>query len=385
MSKRQSVIICVLYGCVTVALSLLLLFLPKDRISPRENRYLATKPSFSAEALISGELASDFSAFCADHFPFRDALLRLDSSAELALGRLETGGVMVGRDRCLIKRLEYNDGEILEDNLCSLESLLSVSRKMGKRAVFFCAPRAVDVLVDSCPPFFDAERSDRAWEKVENAESVRDELRKRAEKGEYVFYRTDHHWTSLGAYYAYCALGESLGYTPYGLDDFEPKEVCTDFFGTTYSSVLLGKIPPDSITAYRYEGDERLRAVDGQTQRELPLYDCSALEGSSKYDFFLGGNRAFIRIENEGKPHLTVVKDSYGNSLIPFLARHFSIDAVDPRYLREPLEDAVKGLLDSRDSAGLLVLFGLDTLSTERLYSGVTHTAIAVYGVDTRE
>lgn len=365
MSKKHSFIICAVYGAVVVILSALLFAVPKDDFSPRENRMLATMPRLSAESLINGEFSKGFSSFCADRFPLRTAWLTLNSSFELGLGKLEAGGVMLGADQNLIKRLEYGDLGKLEDNLRAIDSLCQYAESKGGEGVFFCAPRSVDVLESYCPPFFDPEKSGEVWKRVKSAVTVTDELRARADSGEYVFYKTDHHWTTLGAYYAYRQLGEQLGFDPYPLSDFTAEAVCEDFLGTSYSSSLMPFVSQDTITAYRYEGDGNIRVTDALTEKSLSLYHRDALKGSSKYDFFLGGNRALLRIESKDKPRLILVKDSFANSLIPFLARHFNIDAVDPRYLREPFDAVFTRLCDSADSPRVLILFGIDTLTAD--------------------
>ena len=362
MSKKHSTIICAVYCAVVLTLSCLLLFLPKEDFSPRENRMLAEMPHLSAESLADGKFADRFSEFCADRFPFRPSWLTLNSSVELGLGKLETKSVMTGANKNLIKRIEYNKYENLEKNLSKIENICAQAKEQGAKAVFLCAPRAIDVLGNYCHPVFDGQRSDRVWEHVDTAKTLTDTLCQKASAGEYVFYKTDHHWTSLGAYCAYCKLGEELGFTPYPLSDFTPETVSENFYGTTYSSALPPAASPDTITAYRYEGDEKITVTDLYTKKGSALYDYSALEGSSKYDFFMGGNKAHLRVES-GKPRLILIKDSFANSVIPFLSRHYDIDVIDPRYLREPIDTLISRLYSNGAAPDLLLLFGIDTLN----------------------
>ena len=361
MSKKYSTVICALYCVLVLSLSALLFFLPKEDFSPKENRILAKMPRLSAENLIDGRFSEDFSSFCADRFPFRASMLTLNSSFELGLGKLEARGVMSGADKSLIKRLEYNNYERLKENLSVIDEIREYAQSKGKKAVFFCAPRAVDVLGGYCHPLFDTQKSKEVWEHVKDAETITEALSHKAEQGEYVFYKTDHHWTTLGAYYTYVRLGKLLGYSPYPLSDFTLETVSNDFYGTTYSSCLLPDVSPDKITAFRYEGDEEISVTDTSTQKVSGLYDFSVLDTSSKYDFFLGGNRAHLKIKS-GKPRLTVIKDSFANSLLPFLARHYDIDVIDPRYLREPLENFLADIFSDEEPSDVLILFGVDTL-----------------------
>ena len=223
------------------------------------------------------------------------------------------------------------------------------------------------MLTDYCPPLFDSCQSQEIWKQVKGAVSVNELLKGKAKAGEYIFYRTDHHWTSYGAYLAYKELGKELGYTPYELSDFRAEELSTSFYGTTYSASLFPFTLPDTLSAYRYDGDEKLKVSDMITKKELHLYDYSALAKTSKYDFFLGGNRALTKIEG-GKPMLIVIKDSFANSLIPFLTKHFDMVIIDPRYLREPIETTLERLFSEHEPTSLVFIFGIDTLATGRIF-----------------
>ena len=363
MSKKLSFTLCALYAGVVIAVWTAFLFLPTKDFSATENRMLAQAPQLSAESLFDGSYTKSFSEFCADQFPLRNSLLSLNSSYELGLGKLESNGVMFAQDKNLVKRLEYAELGMLKANLSAIDAIRDTSRGYGVDSVFFCAPRAADVLEHFCPaPFASGEKE---WTLTEqhNPMTATEILKAKAESGEYVFYKTDHHWTTLGAYYAYRELGKALGYTPYFLSDFSPETVSESFFGTSYSASLFPTATPDKITAMRYDGDSEITVSDVSTDKILPLYDTSALAGSSQYDFFLGGNKAHLRIESGGKPRLIVIKDSFANSLIPFLTRHYDIDLIDPRYLRQPLEDILVPLYRQKEKPTLLLLFGIDTLT----------------------
>lgn len=363
MSKKLSFTLCVIYVGIVIAVWAAFLFFPDKEFSATENRMLAQAPQLSAESLFDGSYAKNLSDFCADQFPLRNSLLSLNSSYELGLGKLESNGVMFAKNKNLIKRLEYTDYDMLNANLSAIDAIRETAKGYGVDSVFFCAPRTADVLEHFCPkPFTSGEKE---WALIEQytALTSTEILKSKAEAGKYVFYKTDHHWTTLGAYYAYRELGKALGYTPYSLSDFEAETVSESFFGTSYSASLFPFATPDKITAMRHDGDGEITVSDASTGKTLPLYDTSVLKGSSQYDFFLGGNKAHLRIESGNKPRLAVIKDSFANSLIPFLARHYDIDLIDPRYLRQPLEDILVPLYEQDEKPTLLLLFGIDTLT----------------------
>ena len=186
---------------------------------------------------------------------------------------------------------------------------------------------------------------------------------------QYLYYRNDHHWTSLGAYVAYLELSDELGYTPISLDSFTRVSVADDFLGTTHSSAGLPFTSFDSIDLYRYEGDEdyTVEVVMGDTVQKLDgLYDLTKLGSKDKYSVFLGGNYSHVRVTKDGdaeREKLVIIKDSFANSLLPFLARHYRILAVDPRYKTGGLQT----IANEVDLA--LVLCGMQTLTEATFFA----------------
>jgi hypothetical protein len=144
------------------------------------------------------------------------------------------------------------------------------------------------------------------------------------------WYRTDHHWTTEGAYEAYRLLGARLGYTPYPKSDFQPETVSEAFYGTSAGATGIPFLPPDRIELWHFAGENAIEVrYDGKAGT---LYDRQKLRTRDQYAVFQGGNHALTELRTEGLPTLLVIKDSFANSLLPFLARHFTVVAVDPRY-----------------------------------------------------
>ena len=164
--------------------------------------------------------------------------------------------------------------------------------------------------------------------------------------GEEIYYRTDHHWTSLGAFRAYEALADTLGYTPVDLSELTPTVVSENFCGTTYSSSGFFWITPDRIMTYVPEPED-LTAERYTTSVPVTseLYCEEMLETKDQYRFFLGGNtpRAILRTGDDSLPSLLLIRDSYSDSLSPFLLRHFSeIHLLDLRYYRSSISAYVR-------------------------------------------
>jgi len=325
-------------------------------------------PSLTAEAVLEGEYTEGLSCYVRDRLPLRSALLKTKSLAEYAALKGENNGVMAARNGYLVKRFSYNREQLaqLERNLAAAEKLCRTVAQYGRPSVFVCAPRAADVMKSLCPPF--SEPYD-VWKLAEahGAFSLTEMLQKKAEEGQAVWYRTDHHWTTLGAYYAYEALGEVLGYAPYPREAFEGQSVSDSFLGTTYSACLFPMTRPDTVAAMRFAGDEAFVCKDMATGTERRgFYRTEALEGKDKYEYFLGRNVAHLRIvkeTEEPRPTLLVVKDSYAQCMVPFLARHYDIELIDLRYFRTDAATTLHTLMTSPSFAGLLVLCNVDSLT----------------------
>lgn len=159
-------------------------------------------------------------------------------------------------------------------------------------------------------------------------------------RNEYIYFRTDHHWTALGAYYAYTDFCGAKGITPEELDSYETKEF-DGFLGSFYSDTNRSKVlkkNPDTVTAYLPNMDAVCHVEDAQGVRyDSPvIYDETNADASLKYSAFIAGDNPYTEIENreltDGSA-CVVVKDSFGNAFIPFLVDHYqTIYVIDFRY-----------------------------------------------------
>lgn len=182
-----------------------------------------------------------------------------------------------------------------------------------------------------------------------------------AERDQPIFYKTDHHWTTQGAYVAYLELCKQMGLTPLNKEEFNIRQVTSEFYGSLYSKSGFRHLQPDSIELYLPKDPEKYAITyidEGQTTDSL--YEIELLQGKDKYAVFLNGNHALIQIKTahpNGKK-LLVVKDSYANSFIPFLLKHFSeIDVVNLRYYEEDLASFV----NEHDIDDMLLLYNATT------------------------
>ena len=209
------------------------------------------------------------------------------------------------------------------------------------------------------------------------------------DNGEYVYYKTDHHWTSLGAYNAYCEIIKSYGLTPYSLDDFSRETFTTSFVGTTFAKAGAVFGGADTIELFRYEGDEDYTTTIIKGDKKTVLQGFYNKEKyrdiNDKYSVFIGsddtsdgGNNAVtIVAKNTGEKRqkLILIKDSFGNSIVPFLARHFDLVILD---LRTSTQDFTSYLEDP-DLAHILVLYNMETFMNDAKISDAASRIIPYY------
>ena len=348
-----------------VSFALSLCFLPKKDFSAKERRALASFPALSVTSVLNGRFFDSLSDFCTDQFPLRERFTALVASTERTLGKQENNGILFCREGYLVARGEYDDLSVATANLTAIRTLADTTSLPTTVCIL---PRAVDVLTPYLPHGYDHARSDDIHtllkEMLPCNEDLTAPLTSAAENGTPIFYRTDHHWTTAGAYLAYTKLAPSLGFTPYAAEYFTPTVVTDSFLGTTFSRSGLATATPDTIMLYRYAGDERYAVTNGETGKQTHgLYDMNALHADDPYEVFLGGNFAHLAVtdtDHPEKPTLLIFKDSFANSLVPFLALHFQLVLVDPRYEQA----SAQSLLDEVQPDRVLILLGADTVAT---------------------
>lgn len=341
--------------------------------SEKENRYLAEKPEFSFDALWSGEFTKGYETFITDQFPLRDNWIGWKTGVERLMLRQDSNGVYFGKDGYL---LEKHGSETFETGQAerNAESLAEFVKKQKERFApehlqVLLVPTASQVLTAKLPlfasPYDQRVYLDRISELLPDGYLLDTEpvLSEHAE--EYVYYRTDHHWTALGAFYAYQEWCERTGLTPYAKEDFEVEEATEEFYGTLDSKVNT-KVKPDSMVLYHLkEGRDYMLTYDRSDDVRDTLYDYSALETKDKYRVYLGGNYGEVDIRTSlrnGKT-LLVVKDSFAHSFVPLAANHYErVLMVDLRYFNMALDSYI----EENDVTDVLVLYNLANLAEDK-------------------
>ena len=324
----------------------ILQFVTADRsFSERENRYLQTIPKFSFSELFQGDFTEDFEDYCADQFPFRDHWITLNARYEQFTGKKETNGVFLCEGERLITPFSAPDASSLRRRVMAVEAL---REKIRVPLTLALIPDSAELYGELLPKGAPCDSQESLIESIRQMTEIPmadllTPLRQHKNDGKDLFYRTDHHWTSYGAYFGYQGLCDALGMESIPIERFTPQTVSESFYGTAYSSSGYTWIAPDHMERY-VDPTSAVKVVSyqGGEEKEIPLYKEESLTVKDKYTYFLGGNtpRSILYGQDESLPKLLLLRDSYTDSLAPFLLSHFSeIHLLDMRYyLGSPAE-----------------------------------------------
>lgn len=349
MSNAKKISAIIFFLAITIV-PLLILFLPQKTFSENENRVLTGFPSASWDNIESGKFMKDFEGFFADHFILRDEWIAAKTKTELLMGKKEVNGVFVLKDR-LIQKVEDYDRTLVAKNVNAINQF---AKRVGIPCAMMLVPTACEIQkdqLDSNAPVLNQKMLiESVYSRMDGQLSTIDAYSPLySSKDEYIYYKTDHHWTSLGAYLGYSAASKALGYQSVPLNSFDIQHASHDFYGTLYSKVIYDQTGPDTIDYYSYPKGTSVSKVVVDNGREKKEYDSmyfrEYLDQKDKYSSFLGSNQPFVTVRSNapGGKKLLVIKDSYAHSLVPFLTQHYSeITMVDMRYINVNLKDKLK-------------------------------------------
>ena len=348
---------------------------PDREKSVKENRMLATKPKFRLSSLISGDYDEKFEAYMDDQFVGRDMWRKLKVTVDRIGGSRLENGVYIGTNGQLLEQIEVADENHLAANIKAIKSFSESQSKIPVRMML--VPDAANVLNHSLPSLAKAEDQTQMFSMVrkdlgDSVEwiDVSTELNKH--KTEKIYYKTDHHWTTLGAFYAFQAAAPSLGIEGDLSGKYVSYAVSDSFNGmlASKSGVNLGEKEQIDIYVPTEEDTDLIVDYVDEGKRSTSLYDSSKLKEKDQYTVFLGGNSSLldIRTVSTSTKRLLLVKDSFANSFIPFLTPYYrEIVVVDPRYYSGTIND----LMDSYRISEVLFLYSGNTFFKDNNISGV--------------
>ncbi len=366
MSKKFNIFLSALFCTFLGGMLVISTILPDKDFSQLENRNLSKPPKISLQAIQDGDFMADAEKYVSDHLVGRDLWVSIKSWCERLTGKQENNGVYFGSEGTLINRLETPDLDKLDKDMAHLDKLVS---GVDAPVYFGLIPSAAAIWSDRLPqgaPTADEKAIiDQLYSKTQ-ANTIDLYGMLNGHKDEDVYYRTDHHWTSLGAYYGYAALMDAMGMEAVSLDSLTPTTVTEDFNGTIFSTSGVRWVAPDTIETYI--SDEGLEVTCYPEGSPVPgrLYVEEKLSVKDKYSFFLGGNLqplCTIKTQNTDAPKVLLVRDSYSDSLAPFLTQNFSeIHLWDFRTNYTSLQDYIR----ENEIDNVVVLYSIPNFVSDR-------------------
>ncbi len=313
-------------------------FLSDDReFSEMENRVLATKPEFSYEKLIAGDFADDLEKYLSDQLFMKDSFVMLKNNSDLLSGKDRLGSVYYSDGR-YIREFVENEQQI-NSSINYINNWISANQISKDKVSFVLIPTASYVYGDQLPDSSTSDSEENTFKIIEDNfngtfVSMKDIFKDA--KDENIYFRTDHHWTMYGAYLGYEHLMQQLGKEAVKLSDFTRIDLDNGFFGSLYSQAPLFNVDADNVTFYDYENLNYTVTYEltGEERDSFLIED--NFISKDKYTALFGGNYGRLTITNHDNPDgekLIVFKDSYSNSIIPYLISHYSvIEVIDLRY-----------------------------------------------------
>ena len=363
----------VLFVAFIFAMAIWFVVNPKADYSSSEKRYLQQFPETSVDTVLSGEFSEKFETYFADHFPQRNMWVGLNSYYNLGIGLNGRNGVYNSADGYLINVPVDKENYVRKN----IRVLAEFKEKIGDVPMtVMLAPSTGYIATDKLPLIHDsynddtyfAETAKTLGESGVNFVDLRETFKQKYAEGVQLYYRTDHHWTTDGAYEGYVKLCEKLGVQPADKDSFA-KTAYGGFYGTTYSTSGYWLTKPDSITVYdNQENTDKNITVkiseDGKDNHYGSMFFYNHIDEDDKYPVFLDGNHALTEIQNKNAKNgtIVVIKDSFSHSLAPFLAENYSkVVLVDLRYYKQSVSELIK----KENPEQVVALYGIDNLATD--------------------
>ncbi|MGE7091806.1 DHHW family protein [Lysinibacillus sp. NPDC048646] len=359
------------YGFVGTMLliALLLVLLPHQRFSDLENRYLQAVPHLTWESLRSKKYAEEAERFITDHFPFRDKWLWVKSTSEKVRLQQENNGIYKGKDGYLFEKFLEPDYTKVQQYVESVN--LFATNYSDVNITFMLAPTSIGLYPERLPwkaPVYSEKQvnqfiSDHMHKEIPFMNGF-DFLEPHT--SEAIYYRTDHHWSTYGAYLAYVAYAARKGWRALPENEFVIETASDSFLGSYHTRSQFTGVKPDTIQVYipRRDVTTEMYIADSD-QKMTTMYDKSFLTKKDQYSYFLGGVHALMKLTTELAPQqieqdkLLVIKDSYAHNVIPFLTNHVSeIHVIDLRYYN----GSIAKYMTEHGIEDVLLLFNTATL-----------------------
>lgn len=407
MKSFKIIKIGVFWGCVA-GISLWGM-IQKDRsFSPNENRYLETVPEFSVSTFMDGSFQEKLEDYLNDQIVGRDLWITIKTAIQKGVGNTNIGGAYIGKNGYDFEKIlpEQVDESLIARNTQAIQKFFDSCVEQGlpkEQLSFLLVPTSGMILADQLPEharIFDQKACMQTIKEGLSSYNIVDATLPlfQAAKEQQVFYKTDHHWTTDGAFAVYQDWCTQTGKAVKEKEDYIRRKVTNSFRGSLYSKVLDADSAYDAMYAYMpieplpYE-------VTIRDKTSNSVFDASRLQEKDKYAYFFGGNYTEVLIrtinfqqtndsmaqtsantslsaganstvladlvtkQKNAQKNLLVIKDSFANSFVPFMVNDYDeIRMLDLRYFKGNVQEYIKEHAISE----VLVLYNVSNFITDK-------------------
>ena len=369
--KRSCLWLVLFFGIFIGAFTVCDLLMPSKNFSEFENRYLKQRPTLSWDGLMDNSYTQGYESFINDQFVLRNQWIDLKSKAETILLKVENNGIVYGRDEMMFEKYQTANEKQLQKNLGFLEEFAQGQEKL----TFAIIPSAYEIYPENLPyglgQVNQKGKIQELYERLDGKMQTIDLYPALTEcKDDYIYYRTDHHWTTDGAYLAYAQYCREKGLDPVNRNDLTRKEV-EGFYGTYFNKSKKTSAQPDTLTYFEIPMESVV--IDGTpiNGAEKDGYlDAAQFEGRDKYAAFLYGNNGLTVLKgaddqnhpDEKAARILLIKDSFSNCFAPFLTYHYDeVYVVDLRSFPKGMTE----LLESTEFDDILIMYNFMNLESD--------------------
>lgn len=345
-------VIFLMLGC------LLFIFLPKNVFSDDERRYLADFPALHWNSIVSGEWMESFETYVDDHFLLRLSWIEWSTKIRLAFGLKESNGVHLTDAGYYMKSVKSLDEQQFFKNIEYVEQF--AERHSDITVSLMLVPTASGVLTQYLP------KHHLEMDQIEYIHQLKSSSLSLIEVGpalkihqdEPIYYRTDHHWTSLGAYYAYKQWKPDTAQ----LSEYKKEVLTTAFLGTLYAKVKVEPEEKDVMEAYYLSDNQKVEYnMDGIVYNSF--YVKKFTQSNDPYSVYFNGNQPVTKIQGYGKGKLLIIKDSFANTFAQFAVSDYEeVHLIDLRSFKMPIED----YMTTHAIEEVLILYNLKNFAETR-------------------
>ena len=366
--KKENKSFFIIFMTVWILLVVLNFIIPTKSFSEQENRYMAKFPKFTFENLVSGKYSEELNDYINDYFVFRNAWLKTKSFTELALGKKENNGVYIGKNGFLFEKFEFGEEE-LKNVKSTLKSMNNLTNKIDIPIYFALVPNSIYINSDKLPDNVEVDNQeeiiDRIYENTQNTINIDTVDILKENKENYIYFKTDHHFTSDGAYLVYLKFCEKANISPVTLENYERKCISEEFLGTFDSKAQIPNQEKDKIYVYMNDNNRTVKSAIYDNEETNKIYNEEYLSKKDKYSYFLNGNNSKVTIKTniQNGKKLLLIKDSYSHIMAQFLCQNFEeLHFIDPRYYTGNLNDYI----EENNITDILFLYNVSTFVEDK-------------------